>query len=76
VRPTAGRVLGGVALAVGALASATAAQEGERAAPTLPPVTVTAPAPVTASSEVLIPERDFELRPHGRSADIIRLVAW
>src|SRR2546430_14173282 len=40
----------------------------------LPPVVVEAPAPVAASSEVLIPSRDFELRPQGRPADIIRLV--
>lgn len=74
VRRAAGRVVGGVALALGALATPVAAQEADRATPTLPPVTVTAPAPVTASSEVLIPDRDFELRPHGRRADIIRLV--
>ena len=74
VQLTAGRVVSGVALAVVILTSPAAAQESERATPTLPPVTVTAPAPVTASSEVLIPERDFELRPHGRPADVIRLV--
>jgi outer membrane receptor protein involved in Fe transport len=42
--------------------------------PTLPPVVVTAPPPVSASSEVFIPGRDFELRPHGRPADILRLI--
>jgi outer membrane receptor protein involved in Fe transport len=42
--------------------------------PALPPVVVTAPPPVSASSEVLIPAQDFELRPQGRPADIIRLV--
>src|SRR5213593_1042621 len=41
---------------------------------TLPPVTVTAPAPVSASSETLVPGRDFELRPQGRPADVLRLV--
>src|SRR5881296_3665191 len=40
----------------------------------LPPVTVTAPLPVAASSEVLIPGRDFELRPQGRPADVVRLI--
>jgi len=34
----------------------------------LPPVVVTAPPPVSASSEVFIPGRDFELRPQGRPA--------
>jgi outer membrane receptor protein involved in Fe transport len=38
----------------------------------LPPITVTAPPPVAASSELLIPGRDFELRPQGRPADILR----
>jgi outer membrane receptor protein involved in Fe transport len=40
----------------------------------LPPVIVEAPPPVAASSQVLIPAEDFELRPHGRPADIARLV--
>jgi len=40
----------------------------------LPPVVVTAPPPVSASSEVFIPGRDFELRPQGRPADVLRLV--
>ncbi|PYM94060.1 MAG: TonB-dependent receptor [Candidatus Rokuibacteriota bacterium] len=40
----------------------------------LPPVTVTAPLPVSASSETLIPGRDFELRPQGRPADVVRLI--
>jgi outer membrane receptor protein involved in Fe transport len=40
----------------------------------LPPVVVTAPPPVASSSEVLIPRRDFELRPQGRPADLVRLV--
>src|SRR6185436_5925002 len=40
----------------------------------LPPVTVTAPPPVASSSEQIIPGRDFELRPQGRPADVLRLV--
>src|SRR5207245_6432483 len=40
----------------------------------LPPVVVTARPPVSASSEVFIPGRDFELRPQGRPADVLRLV--
>jgi hypothetical protein len=42
--------------------------------PTLAPVVVTAPPPVSASSEVFIPGKDFELRPQGRPADVLRLV--
>ena len=42
--------------------------------PVLPPITVTAPPPVASSSEQIIPGRDLELRPHGRPADILRLV--
>lgn len=42
--------------------------------PALPPVVVTAPPATAASSEVLIPGKDFELRPQGRPADVIRLV--
>src|SRR5262252_9289284 len=41
---------------------------------TLAPVVVTAPPPVSASSEVFIPGRDFELLPQGRPADVLRLV--
>src|SRR5215831_80055 len=40
----------------------------------LEPVVVSAPPPVSASSEMLIPGKDFELRPQGRPADILRLV--
>src|SRR5262249_21950813 len=40
----------------------------------LAPVVVTAPPPVSASSEVFIPGKDFELRPRGRPADVLRLV--
>ena len=41
---------------------------------TLAPVLVTAPPPVTSSSEQLIPGKDFERRPHGRPADVLRLI--
>src|SRR5207244_11048652 len=37
-------------------------------------VTVTAPAPVSASSETLVPGRDCALRPQGRPADVVRLI--
>src|SRR4030095_14153214 len=40
----------------------------------LAPVVVTAPPPVSSSSEMLIPGRDFELRPQGRPADLLRYV--
>jgi len=40
----------------------------------LAPVIVTAPPAVAASSELLIPGRDFELLPQGRPADVLRLV--
>src|SRR5215510_11875991 len=52
------------------------AQEPEPTAPVpvLPPLTVTAPPPVSSSSEQIIPGRDFELRPHGRPADVLRLI--
>jgi len=40
----------------------------------LPPVTVIAPPPLASSSEQLIPGQDFELRPHGRPADVLRLI--
>jgi outer membrane receptor protein involved in Fe transport len=44
-------------------------------APTvLPPVLVIAPPLVSSSSEQLIPGKDFELRPEGRPADVLRLV--
>src|SRR5438128_12440426 len=42
--------------------------------PVLPPVPVTAPPPVASSSEHIIPGRDFEIRPQGRPADVLRLV--
>jgi len=73
----AARALGGLLAAVvvfwcgaGALA-----QEPAPAAPTvLPPVLVTAPPLVSSSSEQLIPGKDFEIRPQGRPADVLRLV--
>src|SRR5947208_16443661 len=74
VRRAARGVLGGMALGLGALTAPVTGQEADRPMPTLPPVTVTAPSPETAASEVLIPDRDFQLRPRGRPADIIRLV--
>jgi len=40
----------------------------------LPPLLVTAPAPVASSSEQLIPGKDFEVRPQGRPADVLRLI--
>jgi outer membrane cobalamin receptor len=40
----------------------------------LEPVVVSAPPPVASSSEQIIPGRDFELRPHGRPADVLRLI--
>ncbi|HEY7650051.1 MAG TPA: TonB-dependent receptor [Methylomirabilota bacterium] len=54
------------------------AQEGtsepEEPTPVLPPVTIVAPVPASASSEILVPRRDFELRPQGRPADLLRVV--
>jgi hypothetical protein len=40
----------------------------------LSPVLVTAPPPLSSSSEQLIPGKDFEIRPQGRPADVLRLV--
>src|SRR5262249_3702053 len=40
----------------------------------LEPVVVSAPPPPASSSEQVIPGKDFELRPQGRPADILRLV--
>ena len=77
--PTRGRRPAWV-VAVGAsilaMAGAAAAQEpsGSVSEAILAPVVVTAPPPVAASSELLIPGRDFELLPHGRPADVLRLV--
>lgn len=71
------RTIAGATLLAGAVVAP--AVEGQAPSPrteesTLPPVVVTAPPPVSASSEVLIPGRDFELRPQGRPADIVRLI--
>ena len=65
----------GVVLLTMAVAAA-AAQEPSRSVSDaiLAPVIVTAPPPVAASSELLIPGKDFELLPHGRPADVLRLV--
>ena len=40
----------------------------------LEPVVVSAPPPADSSSEQVIPGKDFELRPQGRPADILRVV--
>jgi len=70
------RVLGGSLAAALIWWSAVAvAQEATPHPPTaLPPVLVTAPSIVSSSSEQLIPGKDFELRPEGQPADILRLV--
>jgi outer membrane receptor protein involved in Fe transport len=59
------------------VASAQAPPPGQPPPPSdvlLPPVLVTAPPPVASSSEQLIPGKDFEVRPQGRPADVLRLV--
>ncbi len=66
----------GVALSVILLVAGAAAASGqeprapEKPTPfeelVLPPLVVTAPPPISASSEQLIPGKDFELRPQGR----------
>ena len=70
-----------VAMLCGLLWSAVAWAQAPSAPPApptpeavLPPITVTAPPPVASSSEQIIPGRDFEMRPQGRPADILRLV--
>ena len=76
------RTLLGVASLCGALsATAVTWAQGPPASPLpsapeaiLPPVTVTAPPPLASSSEQIIPGRDFELRPQGRPADVLRLI--
>src|SRR5437867_12731755 len=74
----AGAILAGVLLAApgaeGQAPPALPAPPPRTDEQTLPPVTVTAPAPVSASSETLVPGRDFELRPQGRPADVVRLI--
>src|SRR5262245_43079783 len=56
-------------------------EQQPRSAPTesepdtkLAPVLVTAPPLLSSSSEQMIPGKDFELRPHGRPADVLRLI--
>jgi hypothetical protein len=56
------------------VAWAQSTSEPEEPTPVLPPVTVVAPVPASASSETLVPRRDFELRPQGRPADVLRVV--
>ena len=64
----------------GALATAMLCWNAEAAGqeptepPILPPILVTAPPLFSSSSEQLIPGKDFELRPEGRPADVLRLV--
>lgn len=70
-RPLLLPVLFGVAPAA---AQSTAPGAAPAPEATLAPVLVTAPPPVSASSEQLIPGKDFELRPHGRPADVLRLI--
>jgi TonB-dependent Receptor Plug Domain len=47
---------------------------GEAIITELAPLLVSAPPPVSASSQLLIPGKDFELRPEGRPGDILRLI--
>jgi outer membrane receptor protein involved in Fe transport len=58
------------------LSAAIRVAEGQEAPapPVLEPVVVSAPLPAEASSELFIPGKNFELRPQGRPADILRLV--
>jgi TonB-dependent Receptor Plug Domain len=82
--PISRRRLAGVALLIGlSMTHEVSAQEpapkpeeptARPEEPTLAPVVVTAPPPLSSSSEVFIPGRDFQLRPEGRPADILRLV--
>ena len=55
-------------------AEARANSSGAEPETTLAPVLVTAPPLMSSSSELMIPGRDFELRPHGRPADVLRLI--
>ncbi len=77
-RLTGAALLIGLSMAHGVSAQEPAPKPEEPPArteePTLAPVVVTAPPPVSSSSEVFIPGRDFQLRPEGRPADILRLV--
>jgi outer membrane receptor protein involved in Fe transport len=69
---------GAAAVALALLGGATAAAQPQPPPPsaetTLAPVLVTAPPPLSSSSEQLIPGKDFELRPQGRPADVLRLI--
>ncbi len=40
---------------------------------TLQPVVVTGERPVAASSQLLVPDKDFQVRPQGRPADLLRV---
>lgn len=68
-----GRPLG-LGLLLGCLGFATAAAQDSAPEATLAPVFVTAPPALASSSEQLIPGKDFELRPQGRPADVLRLI--
>lgn len=72
------RLLGAMILALATLGPSSGALGQEEPLPApeavLPPVVVEAPPPVSSSSEVLIPGKDFELRPQGRPGDILRLI--
>jgi outer membrane receptor protein involved in Fe transport len=48
-------------------------REGGAPPQQLEPVVVSGERPVAASSQQLIPDKDFEVRPHGRPADLARL---
>ncbi len=47
--------------------------EGSDIPQELEPVVVSGERPVAASSQLLIPDKDFEVRPQGRPADLVRL---
>ena len=47
--------------------------EGSNVPQQLEPVVVSGERPVAASSQQLIPDKDFEVRPQGRPADLVRL---
>ena len=73
--------LWGLAVLLGPLPASPAAAQDPPAPPLpaapdaiLPPVLVTAPPALSSSSEQLIPGKDFELRPQGRPADVLRLI--
>jgi outer membrane receptor protein involved in Fe transport len=70
-RPVSALLAAGLVIAAPALAQSPPAPVPEAI---LPPVSVTAPPPLASSSEQMIPGRDFELRPQGRPADVLRLI--